>query len=259
MMKIHLLEKKGSKLRFVAEGISPAFANALRRIMISEIPVLAIEWVDIRDNSSILFDEMVAHRMGLLPLKFEPGKFSFTKDCKCSDKGCPLCQVAFSIEKAGPGTAYSGDMVSSDKSVKATDPNFPIVELLKNQSIKLGAVARLGMGKTHAKFQAANAAYQYYPEIKSDGCDEPKKAAAACPKGIVGLKGKTPFIKEPLKCDLCRLCEHACEGLKVQGVPGKFIFNVESISGLEPEYIVGRAAEILREKGEELKKQLSKI
>ena len=104
-MKIKILSRKGDTIRFVAEGITPAFANALRRIMISEIPVLAIEWVDFRENSSILFDEVIAHRLGLLPLKFDPEKMNFTEDCRCEGKGCPSCQVAFSLEKAGPSVA----------------------------------------------------------------------------------------------------------------------------------------------------------
>jgi DNA-directed RNA polymerase subunit D len=258
-MKIQILSRKGNMMRFVVEGITPALANTLRRIMISEIPVLAIEWIDIRDNTSVVFDEIVAHRMGLLPLKFEPGKLNFTDDCKCDGKGCTLCQVAFSLEKNGPGNAYSGDMVSSDKNVKATDPNFPIVELLANQHVKLDAVARLGTGKKHAKFQAANASYQYYPEIKSDGCKEPKKVVDSCPKDVIGLKGNKPFINDPTKCDLCRSCEEVCEGLSVEGVPNKFVFSVESISGLDSAYIAGRAAEILKLKAEEFKKQLNKL
>lgn len=259
MIKTQILSKNGNTIKFTVEGIMTSFANALRRIMISEVPVLAIDWINMRENSSVIFDEMIAHRMGLLPLKFNPAKMNFAEGCKCNGKGCPLCQVAFSLEKNGPGIAYSGDMVSSDKTVKAADPRFQIVELLKDQYIKLEAVAHLGIGKTHAKFQAANASYQYYPEIKAEACEDAAAAVEACPKGVIGLKGKKPFIKDPVKCDLCKSCEEVCEGLRVEGVPNKFIFTVESISGLEPEYIVEKAAGLLREKAEEFKKKLAKI
>ncbi len=258
-MKIQILERKGEKIRFIVEGVTPAFANALRRIMISEIPVLAVEWVDVFENSSILFDEMVAHRMGLIPLKFDPDKMNFREDCKCEGKGCPLCEVTFSLEKGGPSIAYSGDMISSNKTIAPTSPKFPIVKLMKNHYIKLYAVAHLGTGKQHAKFQAANASYQYYPEIKGDKCDNPKSAVSACPKGIVGLKGNMPFIKKPEECDFCRACEDACNGISIEGVSNKFVFSVESISGLEPAYIVNKAAEILKEKAEEFKRKIDKI
>jgi len=164
-MKVSLSEKKGSKLTFVLQGATPAFANALRRIMVSEIPTMAIDSVEFHENDSVLFDEVIAHRLGLLPIAFEPGKFNFTKDCKCGGKGCPLCQVVFAVERKGPGVVYSGDMMSSNKEARPTSPDFPIVELLDGQSIKLEATAIMGTGKEHAKWQAANASYQYYPEI----------------------------------------------------------------------------------------------
>ena len=62
-MKVKVISRKGENLVFTAEDITPAMANALRRIMISEIPTLAIEWVDFHENTSVLFDEIIAHRL----------------------------------------------------------------------------------------------------------------------------------------------------------------------------------------------------
>ena len=131
-MKIKILEKKGDKLTFQLDNATPGFANALRRIMITEVPNLAVEWADIHDNNSILFDEVIASRLGLIPLKFDPTKFVSNEECKCGGKGCPLCQVVLALDKDGPGIAYSGDLKSSNKDVKPISPNFPIVELLQN-------------------------------------------------------------------------------------------------------------------------------
>ena len=259
-MKIKTLHKKGDKLAFVIEGATPAFANALRRIMISEIPVLAIEWVDIHDNNSILFDEVIASRLGLIPLKFDPEKLNFTEDCKCGGKGCPLCRVVFALEKDGPGIAYSGDMKSSNKDVSPTNPNFPIVELLKNHNIMLEAVAQLGRGKSHAKFQAANAAYKYYPEVIVHDLAKAKNAIKACPKNLFVVRDSKMVIKNPAECDLCKACAEASDGaLEIKGNPTTFLFNVESISGLNPAYIVAKAAEILGSKAEEFRKELAKL
>lgn len=259
-MKLKVLQKKGDKLVFLLEESTPAFANALRRIMISEIPVLAIEWVDFRENNSVLFDEMIAHRLGLVPLKFDPSKFNFKAECKCEGKGCPLCQVVFVIERKGPGTVHSSDMKSSNKDVKPTSPDFPIVELMENHSLKLEAVAELGIGRTHAKFQAANASYQNYPEIEIVDEAKAKKALSACPKDLIVIRGSHVVIKDPEACDICRICEESSEdGIKVKTDPSKFIFRVESISGLEPEYIVSKSAEILAEKASEFQKELKKV
>jgi len=209
-MKIRVVRKREDRIEFKVEGITPAFANALRRIMISEVPVMAIEWIDINDNTSVLFDEFIAHRFGLIPIKFNPDKFNFTDDCVCGGKGCPSCQVVFTLNKKGPCMVYSADLKSSNRDVKPADPKFLIAELLKNQSIKLDAVSRLGLGTDHAKFQAANAAYKYQPESPTKN-------------------------------------------------PDKFLFRVETISGLKPDYIVSKAVEILEERAEEFKKELNKL
>lgn len=166
-MNVKVTKKRVDKVEFSIEGITPAFANALRRTMISEVPTLAVEFVDFHENTSVLFDEIIAQRMGLIPLKFTIDKFNFTDSCKCDGEGCPSCQVVFAIEKTGPSTVYSGDMKSSNSDVKPAAATFPIVELLEGQRLKLEATARLGVGKDHAKFQAAIAAYKYVPEDTS--------------------------------------------------------------------------------------------
>ena len=254
-MKIKMLKKRGETVKFLLEDASPAFANAMRRIMVSEVPTLAVDWIDVEENSSVMFDEMIAHRMGMIPLVFKPDKMNLSEECRCKGKGCPLCQAVLVMEKSGPGTAWSGDLKSSNREVKPTSPKFPVVELLKNQSVKFEAVARLGTGSQHAKWQAASASYQYYPKLEEAGTD--KRAVSKCPKGALGLKGKKVVIKDPIKCDLCQACEPY--GIKVEGDPNKFIFRVESVSGLDPVYIVSKAAEILIAKGEEFKKAVSKL
>lgn len=253
-MDVKILKKKGESLEFVLEGATPAFANALRRIMVSEVPTLAVDYVDFEDNSSILYDEIIAQRLGLIPLVCDPEKFNFTEECKCKGKGCPACQVVLALEKTGPGTVHSGDLKSSNKAVKPVSPKFPVTELLKDQAIKLMAIARLGTGKRHVRWQAANAAYRYYPEVVESG---DKRAASKCPKGCLKMKGSKVVLADPLKCDLCMACEAA--GMKIQGREDKFIFRVESVSGLEPAYIVSKAAQILAEKADGFRKGAAKL
>ena len=261
-MKVKILNKKGDMLTFVLEGATPAFANALRRIMVSEVPTMAVEWVDFHQNSSVLFDEIIAHRLGLIPLTFDPTKFKSLDDCKCDDKGCPLCEAVFALDKKGPCTVYSGDMKAANKAVKPMNPNFPIDELLENQELRFEARARLGIGLEHSKWQAAIASYQYFPELEvKPGCkpEELKKAVASCPKDVLVLKAGKPVLKDPANCDLCLSCEQACECVKVKSDSSKFIFRVESVSGLTPQQIVAKAAEILQAKAEDFKKNASKL
>jgi DNA-directed RNA polymerase subunit D len=261
-MKVQVLKKKGDKVTFVLDGATPAFANALRRVMISEVPTLAVEWVDMHYNSSILYDEIVAHRLAMIPLKFDPRKMNMKSECKCGGKGCSLCQVVFAADKNGPGNLLSGDLKSSNRQVAPTSPDFPVIHLLKGHNIRFEAIAEMGIGRNHSKWQAANASYQYWPEIRTEGkpsVTDIKKCVTVCPKNILVARGGKPSIKDPAECDLCMKCAEVCANVKMEGNPGKFIFFVESVSGLEPGYIVEKAAEIMREKAEEFKKKAGKL
>jgi DNA-directed RNA polymerase subunit D len=259
-LKVKVLSSKGQTLKFMLEGTDPAFANSLRRIMITEIPTLAVEWVDIHDNNSALFDEIISHRIGMIPLKFNPKKFVATEDCSCKKRGCPLCQVVLVLDRKGPCTVTAGDFKSSDKTVAPLDPRIPIVELLEGQSLKLEAVARLGTGLKHAKHHAANASYHYYPEIKVTGSQaDVQRALKNCPKGLVTASGKKISVNDILRSDVAVGCLREAKGIEAKGDESRIIFSVESISGLEPSYIVSRAAEILQEKTEEFRKKLTKF
>jgi DNA-directed RNA polymerase subunit D len=253
-MKVKVISKKGDKMVFVLDGATPALANALRRIMVSEVPTLSVEWLDMHDNNSILYDEMIAHRMGLIPLRFDMKRMNFTADCKCSGKGCNLCQAVFALDKEGPCIVHTSDLKSSNREVKPTSPNFPIVELLKGQKVRFEAVARLGIGLNHAKWQAGNVGYQYYPEQKEAG---DARAVKLCPKDALKAAGNKAKLAYPEKCDLCEACFEA--GMKVEGSPNKIIFQVESVSGLEPAEIVSKAVEVLSGKAQEFKKLTAKI
>ena len=256
-MKVHILDKTDTKMTFILDGSTPAFANSLRRIMISEIPVLAIDSIEVSENGSILFDEILAHRMGLIPLSFDPKKFNFSEDCACKGKGCPSCEVVFALEKTGPGIVYSGDLKSANKGVEPIGPKFIIAELLENQTLKLDATAMLGIGSKHAKWQSSNATYGYWPELEVAGKEKFEKYIKKLPEGTFVQKAGKYVIGDPSKLELYKKCEEECDAIKITVDDTKFVFTVESVSGLSPEYIVSKAAEIMEEKAAEFKKELA--
>ncbi|MBU0953200.1 MAG: DNA-directed RNA polymerase subunit D [Nanoarchaeota archaeon] len=163
-MNIKTVKTKAEKIEFVLEDTTIGFANALRRIMINNVPTMAVAYIDFQQNSSALFDEIISHRVGMIPLTYPVGKFDLvppgTEDVSSKN------QVVFALEKTGPCIVTSGDLKSSNKDVQPTSPDFPIVELLKGHSLKFEAVAHLGLGKDHARYQAAIAAYDYSPAPK---------------------------------------------------------------------------------------------
>src|SRR3972149_108166 len=145
-MKVEVYNKPASEIQFAVEGVKPSFASALRRIMLSEVPTLAVEWVDFKKNDSALMDEVVANRMGLIPLTFDQSAYNLPEECTCKGKGCSRCQVKLVLKKKGPGVVYSGDFKSTAKDVKPVFDNIPVTELFENQEIQCEATAQLGVG-----------------------------------------------------------------------------------------------------------------
>ncbi|HIK00556.1 TPA: DNA-directed RNA polymerase subunit D [archaeon] len=204
-MKIEILEKENGSIKFVLDESNPAFANALRRIMIAEVPTLAIDEVEFFENNSALYDEMISHRLGLIPIITKLREYNFRDECTCKGKGCSSCTVTLSLSKKGPVTVYSGDLKSSDKEAVPADLNIPIVKLREGQKIKLEASAVLGRGRVHAKWQPGVISYKYFDEekgkgdkflftVESNGSLKPEQIVAEAAK-ILGAKAKE-FGKE---------------------------------------------------------------
>ena len=252
-MKLQILKKSGTKLDFMLEGTDNAFANALRRVMMSEVATMAVETVDIEDNTSGLFDEALAQRLGLIPLTFDKKLYNVKSECKCDGRGCSRCEVSFALEATGPGIVKAGDM-KSDSEVKSPYPDIPIVELLENQHVKLVAIAQLGFGKEHAKWQASVVGYQNIPIVRvTDASD---KIVDVCPTKVFEKKDSRVKVVREKDCILCMRCVEVSDGVTVSAQEDGFIFNVESVSGLEATEILSSALDVLEEKADTFKDEL---
>ncbi|MEW6605003.1 MAG: DNA-directed RNA polymerase subunit D [Thermoproteota archaeon] len=167
---IEVVEKSDERIVARFNNIPRQYVNSLRRLAISEVPTLAIDDVVILENSSVMHDEAVAHRLGLIPLRTDPGRFVMPHECDCkSTLGCSKCRVLLVLDsEANEKTLVvtSGELVSEDELVKPVSKDIPIVVLAPNQKLKFEAYARLGIGKDHAKWQPTSAA------VVKDGKDE---------------------------------------------------------------------------------------
>ena len=167
---VEVVEKSDERIVVRFNNIPRQYVNSLRRLAISEVPTLAIDDVVILENSSVMHDEAVAHRLGLVPLRTDPGRFVMPHECDCkSTLGCSKCRVLLVLDsEANEKTLVvtSGEMVSEDELVKPVSKDIPIVALAPNQKLKFEAYARLGIGKDHAKWQPTAAA------VVKDGASE---------------------------------------------------------------------------------------
>jgi DNA-directed RNA polymerase subunit D len=199
--KITILELRDNFIRFEIKNITEGMANALRRTLINDVPKLAIDKVVFRhgqirdtmgnvfDSSLPLFDEMVSHRIGLIPIKTD-SKMNFRNECSCEGKGCSLCTVSFSIDKTGPGEVYSGDLMSftGNAELKPVDPLIPIVKLGPNQALLVTAEATMGVGKEHAKWQVTSGvSYKFHRdfEINKSENETWEGVKAECKRSVV--------------------------------------------------------------------------
>ena len=252
-MGVEIIGENGGSLSFVLSDASVSLANAIRRTVIGEVPTLAIDEVEFYDNTSSLYDEIIAHRLSLVPIVTDLSLLNFKDECSCED-GCPSCEVELSLKKKGPGMVRSDDLKSSNKNF-APIPGVLVAKLGKTQEIDLKARAVLGRGCDNTRWQAAVMGYKYYPVISiSDDCTVCGDCVKACPRSVLAVKADKLTVVSERDCILCRACSDVCEpgAIKVDGDEHRFIYELETTGSLKPREVLSKALDILKEKADEL-------
>lgn len=254
-MKVEFVRDDGFSMEFILRDSYPAFANAWRRAMKSLVPVMAVDYVDFYLNSSYLYDEILAHRIGLIPIKTNVDKFNLQNKCVCEGEGCPNCQVSLRLNVEGPKIVYSGDFISDDPETKPVFDNIPVVELYEGQQLMLEAVARLGFGKEHAKFQPVSiCGYRILAEVNvNENCTNCGKCVEICPKKVFEIRdGKLEVVNE-YECTMCRDCLKVCENEAIEvKETNDFVFRAESVGHMEVREVAKRALNALKSKAQEM-------
>ncbi len=266
-MEIEVLERNDKSMRLLIRGVDVPFMNALRRIVVAEVPCMAIDEVVIIENSSILQDEIIAHRLGLVPLKTDLESYNLPEECPCkSEFGCNLCRVTLTLDaesKEGTRTVYSGELKSENPDISPVSDKIPIIKLAKEQRLKLEAYARLGKGKNHAKWQPVSmCTYKYFPKIEILGksCDACEKCVEICPRKVLAKTGNKIEIRDLMACTLCQDCVEACPqnppAIKISWEENMFIFNLESTGALSPETIMKKTIKTIDAQLKDLESQI---
>ena len=170
-----------SHCNFELANVDLSFANSIRRVMLAEVPTLAIDLVQIEENTSVLADEFLAHRLGLVPLNSKDvNELRYSRDCDCEEY-CDDCSVRLSLsakctDTDGVMKVYARDLVL--ESHKYGNLGAPIItdaeglgclltKLRNEQAIKMTLIAKKGIAKEHAKWMATSAVgFEYDPHNK---------------------------------------------------------------------------------------------
>lgn len=266
-VEVEVLEKDDANMRLLIRETDTTYINALRRIIIAEVPCMAIDEVVVIENSSILQDEIIAHRLGLIPLKTDLDSYNLPEECPCkSEFGCNLCRVSLTLDveaEKETRTVYSGELVSENPDITPVSDKIPIAKLAKEQRLRLEAYARLGKGKKHAKWQPVSmCTYKFLPQIKIDGkrCDACGKCVEICPRKVLTKAGDKIEVQNLTACTLCQDCMDVCpqkpSAIGISWSKDAFIFNIESTGALPPERIMTEALKILDKQLKEFASQI---
>ena len=246
--EVEFVERGDRDARFLVRNITPAFANGIRRAMIADVPTFSVDELRVVENSSVMFDEQIALRLGLVPLTTPLDGFEVGDT------------VTLSLDVQGPEregtmetvTAYSGDIVSSDDLVQPADENIPIIDLKPGQRLELEADAVLDRGREHAKHQGGVAVgYRHLQTVEVVGDkgefedDEPQIL-----RGVIEDDGELVATDE-FDNDLSN--RYPGKEVVVHDVENAFVFDVETDGSLTVDELVVRAVDSLRGRADELR------
>lgn len=142
---------------FVFKDEHNTIVNAIRRVIIDDVPTMAIEEVEVVQNESPLYSETIAHRLGLIPLSTDYKTYSYKDVGKQNDVGVALSEVKMSLSADKEGYVYSGDIKSDDPKVAPVDKEIPISKIVgKDKKLEVNMSAYLGTGRDHAKWSPAH-------------------------------------------------------------------------------------------------------
>jgi len=189
LSSLEVISKNSQKISVKLKGVPMQYANALRRICLNGVTIFAIDTVDIIENTSVLPDEGLAHRLGLIPITTDLSRFNEPSKCDCnSESGCSNCKVMLVLDTGETDvtrTVFSNELSSEDDSIKPVSDKISIIQLAPGQRVKVECYARLGRGTDHAKWNSANISTLIETDKKDESILTVESTGALDPEKII--------------------------------------------------------------------------
>lgn len=250
--RVIIRDANSQAVDFVFDKVDLGLANSLRRVMLAEVPTVAIDIVEVETNTSTLADEFIAHRLGLIPLNSKNiDDMRYTRDCDC-DSYCDYCSVTLSLnarctDDSGIMTIYARDLIVAEGRPNEwlgtpviTDPEGKgpiILKLRKGQEVRMRMIAKKGIAKEHAKWcPTAAIGFEYDPYNKLKHLDY--------------WYEKDPVEEWPLSNNAAWDGDPPAEGERFDydAEPNRFYMNIETVGGLEPDACMQQGIKVLQQK-----------
>ena len=293
-VKTEIIKMTDNYIEILFTNVPLPILNAIRRTIQLEVPTMAIDEVIFYENSSPLYDEVISHRLGLIPLRSEEAIRKYKSPEKCAEcmetyyegvseeiaqrppaEECENCftyirgSLENPIQTQDLKTLYSGDLLSDDPDVQPVYKEIPIVILGPGQKISFDAKARLGRGIEHIKWSPVSVAgVRYVASIVTERLSDEKISLAEecvkyCPVNILyySAEEKKILSKNDLECILCQQCVKMCpeDSIKILPRNDQYILFFESTGQLSLRTILLSAIDILVEKIDYLLKQFEEV
>ena len=276
-MNVEVIERKGLKLKILFRDAPPHVLAAIRRAAIEYVPTMAVDYLLILENDSVLHDEVLAHRIGLIPLTSDKALEKYKLPEECSEEEQEKCAARLYLEARNEDSdemiVYSEHLKPEDPDVKPVYDKIPIVVLGRGQSVVAEVIARLGRGREHIKWSPVSVSVLLnVPQVEFDLTKATKEEVSQCLECIKSYSSElADEIKRRKKgsikilnfrnTSLLRYCEErACrEIVKINYLDNERILYIESSGSLKPENIVKLAFKELVKKLDKLESKIKEL